>query len=151
MFHKVRIIARDGSEGSVVASLQDSTHPCFWTSLPMFLSGFNKLFSSIFGRKGIYFILLHWALLTYLPLWAGYLTFGDLTACCWPHTHPPPCPKRTPSQGYSVFLPPSHSFIHSCSFLQNHRAMFTCFSSYPLHVTLPSPIFPPQGIIKGDF
>lgn len=85
----------------------------------------------------------------------GELALAFLTSCS-SGTHPPPLPKRTPSQGYSVtvfltltflilFIPP---FIH----VHFYRIIEQClpvFPCYPLHAHVTFPC--PQKMIKGDF
>lgn len=73
-----------------------------------------------------------------------------LTSCCWPHTHTPSFPKRTPSQGYRVnnsLLPPSHSLFYSFMFISPESQSDVYLVSQVIHYMsryLPLPSRPKE-------
>lgn len=139
---RVRLNAKDDSEGFVSASLQEGTHAR--ASLPTWISGFNRLLSSISGRKRIVSHLLQGALGT--PSTGIWLCRLSPPAAAPTHA-PPSMPKRAASQGHgvTVFYPHILYVIHStiCSSLfispdsQSSLYLFSHVTHYKL--TLPSP------------
>lgn len=145
MFHRGGLNARDSSEGWVAVSFQEAPRkPAVGTpSLrvpPCCSSRFNRqtLCNWIWQKGDLFHIFSSRAGVSSTVGWSGPFP----VACRGPHRH-----LRLPTEHLTVYpagntLSRSSSYfigssVHTCPFLQNHRAVFTCAPCRPLHARSP--------------